>query len=39
MFSPTQRFLALNAIDFPKASSRTVEHYHGIRRGDRQIAV
>jgi hypothetical protein len=39
MFSPAHLFLTLNAIDFPEASSRAVEHYHSIRRGARRISV
>ena len=39
MFSLAHLFLMLNAIEFPEASSRVVEHYHSIRRGARLISA
>jgi hypothetical protein len=39
MFSPAHLFLMLNAIEFPEASSRAVEHYYSIRRGARLISA
>jgi hypothetical protein len=39
MFSLAHLFLMLIAIEFPEASSRAVEHYHGIRRGARLISA
>jgi len=39
IFPPAHLFITLNAIDFPEASLRAVEHCHRIRRGARQISV